>query len=525
MSPWVSVAVPAVLVLACVVAGLVGYQEIAVGSEAAAGTPVNASTAKTIQLAALSCPALTGPRLAGQIMANSGFAVDAGPSADAGGVSGLPAKVFASWEPWPKANAEDETASIYALAHYMCDLSGQIRKTAGDGDVWKLALAAYHSGAGAVSGAGGVPDDAEEYVDEVNGYAAWYAQQDEFADATPTAAGSTAPATVPATYALAVGKAGAACPEVTPGRVSAELMAASGFDPNHRSDDGAMGIAGFDSDLWTEYAPAGASPWDPDVAIPLVGSVLCDLVKTVEPMGGDTYANALAALRAGVTAVRQAGGVPNIPSVTAFVQQALSTAYGASPSPPATGTTSAATPTPQATPTSPTSPAEITAPTVVPTTKAPTTRAPVTTSASTAAPTQYKIVNGLSGKVLSVPDGSTTAGVIMVQEPDNGSAGEHWLLIKDADGSVRIKSVLDGLVLSPQNGSTADYAFVAQVADASTPATRWHLTASGSGDKVKNVGSGLLLAIQFQQNTDGIRVFQYDDNGTADHVWTFTPVG
>lgn len=525
MSRTASAATVGGLALVCAAAGLFGYETVALGSGALAGTPINATTAQTLSLAALSCPMLSGPRLAGQVMANSGFAPDAAASAGAAGVTGLSSAVFSSWAPWPKADARDQTADVYALAHYMCDLTGRLRQSGVDGDGWSLALAAYESGVPAVTKAAGVPAAARDYVDRVGGYATWYAAQDVFTGATasPSAGasmrGSAAPdagtdtmAQVPAAYAADVTAAGSICATVTPARVAAELAAASGFDPNHRSDDGAMGIAGFDSDLWNQYAPAGASPWDPDQAVPALGKALCALVKTFEPMGGDEYADALAAFRVGPTAVRQAGGVPAIPAVSAFVAQAtgLVSAYpSVAPSPSAT--TLSPTPSRTASPSPTPSPSRTTATTTSPAT--PTTKPPI----------KYKIVNGYSHKVLSTAD--TTAGSVLVQEPDNGTAAEHFLLEADADGSVRIKNAADGLVLSPQNGSTADYAFTTQVADASTKATRWTLiSAGGNNVQIKNVGSGLLLALQYMVDDDGMRVFQHDDNGTADHLWQIVPV-
>lgn len=529
MSRTASAATAGGLAVVCAAAGLFGYNAVALGSGARAGTPINATTAQTLSLAALSCPMLSGPRLAGQVMANSGFATGVAASAAARGVSGLPPAVFSSWAPWPKADARDQAADVYALAHYMCDLSGRLRQAGVDGDTWSLALAAYESGVPAVTKAAGVPAAARDYVDQAAGYATWYAAQDVFTGATasPSAGvskqGSAAPAAgtealdrVPAAYAAAVTAAGSDCAAVTPARVAAELAAASGFDPNHRADDGAMGIAGFDSDLWNQYAPAGASPWDPQQSVPALGKALCALVEDFEPMGGDEYADALAAFRVGPTAVRQAGGVPAIPAVSAFVTQAIGLVddyASVAPSPSATTPSPTPTPTlsPSASPSPTPSPSRTTASTTSP--AAPATKAPI----------KYKIVNGYSHKALSTVD--KNAGSVLVQEPDNGTAAEQFLLEADTGGSVRIKNAADGLVLSPQNGSTADYAFTTQVADASSAATRWTLiSAGGDNVQIKNVGSGLLLALQYMVVDDGMRVFQHDDNGTADHLWQIVPV-
>ncbi|MDQ7905726.1 RICIN domain-containing protein [Phytohabitans sp. ZYX-F-186] len=497
-----------VLALVCVLTGVAG-RELALADPArTAGRPIDAAMAQTLSLAALSCPALSGPRLAGQVMANSGF------EPGAAGVAALPAETFKTWAPWPRAEPRDTAASVHALAHHMCDLVGQVRQAGVGGDRWRAALAAYRSGTDAVKAAAGVPAGAARYVDLVAGYTAWYADQAVFGGAAVASAAAPAPPeAVPAQYLPAVRAAGSVCAPVTPARIAAQLMAASGFDPNLRSADGAMGIAQFRTDAWAEYAPPAGSPWDPVAAVGVLGYAMCDLVATFAPMGGDSYRYALAAFRLGADAVRAAGGVPPVPPAVAFVDRATAlvdfyagvgrAAPAASPSP---------SPTPSASPRSP-----------KPT--APPARPSRTSSPSPAGPTRYKLLNVHSGKAMTVPNRSKSPNEIIVQQPDNGDPGQRWLLVKERDGTVRVKSAYNGMVLSPLDGSTEPYAFVAQVPDASSPATRWRLEDIGGGlYQFHNTGSGLLLALQYMVDTDGTRLFQHPDNGTVDHLWRLVPV-
>ncbi|MFV2100527.1 RICIN domain-containing protein [Micromonospora sp. LOL_024] len=513
-----------VLALVCLVTGVVGHRIAVADPVREPSRPVDVETAQTISLAALSCPALNGPRLAAQLMANSGMAVDR-----ADGVAAMPAATFEKWAPWPGAVAQDTTASVYALAHHMCDLVGEVRVAGVDGDQWRAALAAYHSGIDAVRTAGEVPDPAQDYVSQVAAHTVWYADQAVFGGpngsavpATVTARGVAAPGSgspvpVPAEYVPTVGKAGAVCPQVTPARVAAQLMASSGFNPNVRSAD-RMGIAQFRAQLWSEYGPAGNSPWDPHSAIAVLGRTMCALVKTLAPLGGDSYRHALAAFQVGAEAVRAAGGMPPVPSVADFVDRtvslnesysSLSVVPSASTSPsPVRATPS---PSPQRSTASPRpSPSVTRTPSPGPT---------------PSAPTQYRLVNVHSKKAMTVPNGSKAPNQILVQQPDRGGADQRWLLVRDRNGHVRIKSVLNNLVLSPLGGSKEPYAFAAQVPDASTAATRWRLDDIGGGlFEILNEGSGLLLALQFMVDTDGTRLFQHPDNGTVDHLWRLVPV-
>src|SRR4051794_2148028 len=70
------------------------------------GKTVDAANAQTMTLAGLSCPVLTGPRLAGVLMAGSGMNFDA-----TGGVAAMPSSAFKKWAPWPNAGVTDPDAN------------------------------------------------------------------------------------------------------------------------------------------------------------------------------------------------------------------------------------------------------------------------------------------------------------------------------------------------------------------------------------------------------------------------------
>lgn len=144
------------------------------------GLPVPLTMLPAIKSAAKSCPTLTGPRLAAQLMVASAFNPGAAIAGGGSGVAGLTEALWQRWMPVPGARRADASANIVALAHYDCDLAGQVRTAAIPGDAWRAVLATAHSGLPAVISAGGVPADANTYVDTVAAYAQWYAQQTDF---------------------------------------------------------------------------------------------------------------------------------------------------------------------------------------------------------------------------------------------------------------------------------------------------------------------------------------------------------
>lgn len=324
------------------VLGLIGLAALGVVATAGFGTataedsrlvgqPVPAELLPTIQVAALSCPALTGARLAGQVMAASGFDNNAQAAPGGAGIAGLTAADWDRWKPAVSAQRNDPKANIVALAHLVCDLVGQVRQAGVGGDQWKLALGARHSGVPAVLAAKGVPPAATDYADTVVRFSAWYASRPEFAgvEATPSTApsptasanGTAAPKAVPADYVPLVLAAGRICPKLSPARIAAQLMAASAFNPNLLGAGGAQGIAGFTPQLWASYAqrPSTMSPWDPAAAIPAFGQTMCRLLDEMSGLAADPYPLAIAAFVWSPDAVKQAGGLPPAAELRAYV--------------------------------------------------------------------------------------------------------------------------------------------------------------------------------------------------------------
>ncbi|MFI7080361.1 ricin-type beta-trefoil lectin domain protein [Micromonospora sp. NPDC049903] len=413
------------------------------------GKDVPADQATAIVAAALSCPALTPARLAGQVMAASGFEVNQRSAAGGAGVAALTEATWQRWAPWPQAPRLDAAANILALARHMCDLVGQVRHAGVSGEPWRLALAAYHSGTDAVRAAGGVPTSAEDYVATVAAYAEGYAGRSDLAvtveptppprpvEAAPTP--GTTPRPVPGAYLDLVLAAGKVCATVTPARVAAQLMASSGFNPNLLGPNGGQGIAQFLPAIWARYAAPSASPWDPTVAIPTLGRAMCSLSGELAGLGTDPYPIALAAYQWGTTVVQQAGGVPDAAGLRDFTGMVLAYAehyardprLGAPPAAPTTGPRSgspSAPPLAEAPPPAPPAPPTPALPTPGRATPARTTPPPATT-----APPSYpgRPMIGWEDRCIEVPGARSVDGAqLQMARCVSGNVGQKWSFSK-----------------------------------------------------------------------------------------------
>jgi hypothetical protein len=305
----------AVLALICSLLVTWSFGSAIADTNPSAGADVPADQLQMINAAAASCPVLTPARLAGQVMANSGFTSTAKENGRSG-IAGLTDDAWKRWAPRPGADRNSARDNIDALAHAMCDLVGELRSRQIGGDLWRLSLASFTAGVPSVTKAGGVPTGAAaNYVAAVDSYTNWYAQQRAFggsgtvsASASPTPLAGARP--VPEAYLQPVLAAGTVCPAVTPARIAAQLMAQSGFNPNKLSSVGQAGIAQFRQQTWATYnlTPL-ATPWEAPGAILVLGRAMCDLVSQVskaEPQA-DAWAAALSAFEWGVTSVAQAG--------------------------------------------------------------------------------------------------------------------------------------------------------------------------------------------------------------------------
>ncbi len=472
----------------------IGFDVARAAVEITPGVPVPAAYLPTVVTASSSCPVLSPPRLAGQLMAESGFNPDATTSDGGQGIAGLTDELWKQWAPSPTAQRNDPKANIIALAHRMCHLVGELRVAKSTSDLWRAALAAHHSGLAAVAAAGGVPDEAAGYVDLVAGYAAWYALQPEFGgpgvpspspseeSAAPVVeaaiAASGSPARVPDNYVAPILAAGQICPAVTPPLVAAQLMAESGFNPNMLGTNGAEGITQFLPSLWSQYARSATdSPWNPDLAIPTMGAAMCDLIKQLSGLSGDLYPIAVAAYQWGPDAVRSFGGVPSVPGLVDFILTVANDATFYAQDPRLALPTPTPTPSPTPTPTP--------SPTPTP-----------TPSNSTSQPAPSPSLSVLAGHAGPIVDTDTTGWCVDVRygDPANGTpllmwechGGDNQQWSFRPDGTIRSL----GKCMTVEGGASAGGTGIVLSDCGADDSQKWRVTSDGW---VVNQGSGKCL--------------------------------
>ncbi|MEV6693475.1 ricin-type beta-trefoil lectin domain protein [Micromonospora sp. NPDC051196] len=487
-------AVLAALAILSAVVATINWGVASARDDTVIGAKVTEKQLNAIVAAARSCPMLTPARIAGQLMAESGLDNRARDTASGGkGIAGLNDDDWKRWKPWPDARRSDIAANVLALAHQMCDFSGQLRQAGIAGDQWRVAVGAFHSGMPAVIRAKGVPVDTVEYVDLVSGYAGYYGQLKQFGG--PGVPASTAPPAsdtkgVPAPYVPLVVTAGSVCEQVTPAMVAAQVMALSGFDAHQLGPDGQRGIAQFLPEVWQSYGPSRGSAWDPETAIPAVGNAMCGLIDELSKLDGDPYLLALTAYRNGPTAVRQSGGSFDQPTET-FLRavKALTDLYVldtrlARPTPADTPTTtppSSKAPDPDASEPaadpdrspSPTPTSRATSPSTKPPAEAkPTTAAPKTTAPKPERPSGAKqIFHPRTG--LCVSSGSTGDGTRLELRSCKEDPAQWWVVRND--GTIRSR----GLCMDIAWGGSDDGTAIQVAYCSGNPAQSWSINDKG----------------------------------------------
>lgn len=154
------------------------------------------------------CPAAPAPVIAAQLEAESGF----DPSAvSPAGAQGIAQFMPDTWARWGRDENHDDAADPYdpadaipAQARYDCALAAEMAPAVARGtiagDQTDLMLAAYNAGPGAVTAAGGIPQNGEtpDYVTRIRARAAAYAAT---ADSAGPVGGSLGARTVAAALA------------------------------------------------------------------------------------------------------------------------------------------------------------------------------------------------------------------------------------------------------------------------------------------------------------------------------------
>ncbi len=109
--------------------------------------------------------------------------------------------------------------------------------------------------------------------------------------------------------------------------LKAQLIQESNLQPDAVSPAGAQAIAQFMPPTWADRAPAGASPFDPEIAIPMAASYMEDLLRQwrADRTEMDRYCLALASYNAGLGSIlraqRAAGGANDYRTIIGALPQ------------------------------------------------------------------------------------------------------------------------------------------------------------------------------------------------------------
>ncbi|HEX4791922.1 MAG TPA: beta-L-arabinofuranosidase domain-containing protein, partial [Actinospica sp.] len=126
-----------------------------------------------------------------------------------------------------------------------------------------------------------------------------------------------------------------------------------------------------------------------------------------------------------------------------------------------------------------------------------------------------------TGNVTLIPAGA--ARLRITAFPAAAAGGGAWT---EAGGWFRLKNANSGLVMGVSNMSWTNSAQVVQFDDNGTADHLWQFIDNGDGDvRIRNANSGLVLGVSNMSSADSADVVQFADSGTLDHVWSLIDNG
>jgi hypothetical protein len=125
--------------------------------------------------------------------------------------------------------------------------------------------------------------------------------------------------------------------------------------------------------------------------------------------------------------------------------------------------------------------------------------------------------------VTLIPMGAARLRITSIPTIGTGAGAHTWIKIGT---SFRIQNQNSGKVLGVDNMSLADSANVVQFDDSGTADHLWSLIDNGNGYfRIANKNSGKVLGVSNMSTADSAQVVQFADSGTADHLWKFIDNG
>ncbi|NUR30066.1 MAG: hypothetical protein HOV83_30155, partial [Catenulispora sp.] len=133
------------------------------------------------------------------------------------------------------------------------------------------------------------------------------------------------------------------------------------------------------------------------------------------------------------------------------------------------------------------------------------------------------LATGATTTVTLIPMGA--ARLRITAFPTTSASGTPWT--PGGGGAwFRLRNLNSGKVMGVAGMSTADSANVVQYDDNGTADHLWQLIDNGDGNvRIRNRNSGKVLAVNNMSTANSAPVQQFADNGTVDHVWTLIDNG
>lgn len=135
-------------------------------------------------------------------------------------------------------------------------------------------------------------------------------------------------------------------------------------------------------------------------------------------------------------------------------------------------------------------------------------------------PAIFQIRNENSGKLMGV----STSNANVQQYEDNSARDQLWQFVPGPGGWFKIKNLNSGLLLAVQDASTANSAQLQQFEDNGADDHLWRVESKGEGlFLIRNKNSQKLVGVDGVSTANGANIVQFEDNGTKDQLWTLLP--
>ncbi|MGC3961172.1 MAG: RICIN domain-containing protein [Verrucomicrobiota bacterium] len=143
---------------------------------------------------------------------------------------------------------------------------------------------------------------------------------------------------------------------------------------------------------------------------------------------------------------------------------------------------------------------------------------------------RYLIVNRNSGKVLQVPGGSPSDGVVLQQSVYVGTSYQQWDVQPlpytfGGDSSYfTIRAAHSGVTADVQGGSYANGAIIQQWNGGTNVFEQWILQYAGNGYfKIRTRWCNKVMAVSGTSTANGAQIVQWDDTSSLDQQWRLIP--